>query len=81
MFSRGPEHETLEGLFALVDFLIGEDVSSGAVNVNDVPRSKRDKVIQLLRALRAWEKHRAIAQPIGMSGSQGVPSQAMTRMS
>jgi hypothetical protein len=78
MFSSGPDHETLEGLFALVDFLLGEDANSGAVNMNDELRGKREKVFQLLRALRAWEEHRAVLQPIGMNVPQGGPSQAIT---
>jgi hypothetical protein len=50
----------------------------GTANMSDVHRSKRDKIIQLLRALRAWEMHRAILEPIEMSAPQGGPSQAMT---
>jgi hypothetical protein len=81
MFPQGPEHETLEGLFALVDFLLGEDANSGAINDGgDVIRSKREKVIQLLRALRAWEGHRAVLRPIGTNEPQGGPSQAITRV-
>jgi hypothetical protein len=73
VFSQGPDHETLEGLFSLLDFLLGEDDKVGAGNCNDVRRCKRDKLMLLLRALRAWEGHRAILQPIGMS--TGGPSQ------
>jgi hypothetical protein len=75
--SRGADQETLEGLFNLLDFLLGEEVKTGADNINDVRRSRPDKIIQLLRALRAWEMHREILQPIGMSAPQGGPSQAM----
>jgi hypothetical protein len=78
MFSQGPDHETLEGLFALVDFLLGED-NSGAVNINEVLQSKREKVFQLLRALRAWEGHRAVLQPIGMNAPQGGLSMSPSR--
>ena len=80
MFSQDPDHDTLEGLFALVDFLLGEDANSGVVNMNDVLRSKREKVFQLLRALRAWEGHRAVLQPIGMNAPQGGPSRAITQV-
>ncbi len=38
MLSQGPDHETLEGLFALVDFLLGDDANSDAVNIDDVFR-------------------------------------------
>jgi hypothetical protein len=73
---RGADHETLEGLFGLIDFLLCEDVKNDAVDTNDVRRSKRDKIVQLLRAFRAWETYRAILQPIGVSTPQGGPSQA-----
>lgn len=81
MSSQGPDHETLEGLFALVDFLLGEDTNSGpgAVNIDDVLQSKREKAFQLLRALRAWEGHRAVLQPIGMNAHQGGPPQAIAQ--
>ena len=60
VISRGPDQETLEGLFSLVDFLLGEEDKSGTVDRNDLRRSKRDKIFQMLRALRAWEGHRSI---------------------
>lgn len=55
----------LEGLPGLADWLLGE-VASGAADVDhDVRRGNpsRGKVIQLLKALRAWEQRRAIEQP------------------
>lgn len=60
VLSRGLDQETLEGLFSLVDFLVGEEVKSGAVDFDDLRRSKRDKIFQMLRALRAWEGHRSV---------------------
>jgi len=80
MYSQGPDHETLEGLFALVDFLLGEDPNSGAVSMNEALRSKREEVFQLLKALRAWEGHRAVLHPIGMNAPQGGPSHAITQV-
>ena len=71
MISPGPDHQILEELFTLIDFLLVEDVK---VNIDDVRRNKRDKVIQMLRALRAWESHRAILQPIEMRTPQAGPS-------
>lgn len=76
VLSQRPDHEMLEGLFTLVDFLLGEDANSDAVNTDDVHRCRRDRVFQMLRALRAWEGHRAV-QPIGIA-PQGGPSQAIT---
>ena len=75
--SREPDRETLEGLFTLIDFLLGEEVRMGAVNINDVRQNKCDKIIQLLRALHEWERHRAILQPIGTSTPQDGPSQTL----
>ncbi|KAF8463952.1 hypothetical protein DFH94DRAFT_785917 [Russula ochroleuca] len=76
MFPHGPDNQILEELFSLIDFLLVED-KVGPVDINDVRRSKRDKIIQMLRALRAWESHRAILQPVGMSTPLGGPSQAV----
>lgn len=76
VLSQRTDQEMLEGLFTLVDFLLGEDAKSDAVDsIDDVHRSRRDKVFQMLRALRAWEGHRAV-QPIGIAQPQGGPSQA-----
>jgi hypothetical protein len=80
MISQGPDHEMLEGLFALVDFLLGEDANSGTVKVDEVLQSKREKAFQLLRALRAWEGHRAVLQPIGMNAPQAGSSRVITRV-
>ena len=45
----------------------------GAITINDVRQGKRDKIIQLLKALRAWEdsekKRRAPSQTIVLSSS------------
>jgi hypothetical protein len=73
-FSRGPNDDTLEGLFSLFDFLLDNDVKMGMISINDVRQGKRDKIIQLLKALRAWEeKRRAIFQSIGKSSIQAGP--------
>ena len=39
----------------LFDFLLDNDVKIGRVSINDVRLGKRDKIIQLLKALKAWE--------------------------
>ena len=58
--------DKLDGLFKLFDFLLDNDVKMGVVSINDVRHGKRDKILQLLRALRSWEdKRRVIAQSIG----------------
>ncbi|KAI0313112.1 hypothetical protein OF83DRAFT_1249533 [Amylostereum chailletii] len=73
-FPSGPEDDKLEGLFRLFDFLLDNDVRMGAVSINDIKLGKRDKTVQLLKALRTWEeKRRAITQSIGKSGMHAGP--------
>jgi hypothetical protein len=73
---------TLEGLFGLVDLLLDKEVETGAADVDlDVCRGypthpSRDKVIQLLKALRTWEQRRAIEQSIEKSPQKAGPSAA-----
>ncbi|TFY59977.1 hypothetical protein EVJ58_g5442 [Rhodofomes roseus] len=65
-FPSGPNDDKLDGLFKLFDFLLDNDVKMGTVSINDIRQGKRDKMIQLLKALRAWEDRRkAIAQSLG----------------
>jgi hypothetical protein len=47
--------DNLDGLFRLFNFLLDNDVKMGSVSINDVRLGRRDKIIQLLRALKAWE--------------------------
>lgn len=73
-FPRGLDDDRLDGLLALFDFLLENDVKMGAISINDVRQGKRDKIIQLLRALRAWEEKRnAVLQSIGKSSMQAGP--------
>ncbi|KAF9266108.1 hypothetical protein L218DRAFT_996886 [Marasmius fiardii PR-910] len=65
-FPTGPDDDKLEGLFRLFDFLLDNDVKMGSVSINDIRSGKRDKIVQLLKALKAWEdKRRAIVSSIG----------------
>ncbi|KAJ3874772.1 hypothetical protein F5051DRAFT_415971 [Lentinula edodes] len=65
-FPADPGDDKLDGLFRLFDFLLDNDVKMGSVSINDIRQGKRDKVLQLLKALKAWEdKRKAIAQSIG----------------
>ncbi|KAF8165856.1 hypothetical protein B0H34DRAFT_794189 [Crassisporium funariophilum] len=58
--------DKLDGLFRLFDFLLDNDVKMGSVSINDVRMGKRDKIVQLLRALKAWEdKRKALMNTIG----------------
>ncbi|KZT70289.1 hypothetical protein DAEQUDRAFT_810744 [Daedalea quercina L-15889] len=67
-FPSGPNDDKLEGLFKLFDFLLDNDVKMGTVSINDIRQGKQDKVLQLLKALRAWEdKRKAIAHSLGPS--------------
>jgi hypothetical protein len=73
-FPHGPNDDKLEGLFRLFDFLLDNDVKMGAISINDVRQGKRDKIIQLLKALRAWEEKRnAVLQSIGQSSVHAGP--------
>ena len=69
-FPSGPNDEKLDGLFALFDFLLDNDVKIGAVSINDIRQNKRSKIIQVLQALRAWEEKRnAVASSLQGPGS------------
>jgi len=69
-FPKDPSDDKLDGLFRLFDFLLDNDVKMGSVSINDVRQGKQDKIVQLLKALKAWEdKRRAIAQSIGKGSS------------
>ena len=57
-FPSGPNDDKLDGLFRLFDFLLDNDVKMGSVSINDVRQGKRDKVLQLLKALKTWEDRR-----------------------
>ncbi|KAF5389818.1 hypothetical protein D9757_003678 [Collybiopsis confluens] len=70
-FPTDPGDDKLDGLFRLFDFLLDNDVKMGSVSINDIRQGKRDKVLQLLRALKSWEdKRKALAQSIGRSPVQ-----------
>ncbi|KAJ3862371.1 hypothetical protein EV359DRAFT_45309 [Lentinula novae-zelandiae] len=70
-FPADPGDDKLDGLFRLFDFLLDNDVKMGSVSINDIRQGKRDKVLQLLKALKAWEdKRKAIAQSIGKGAMQ-----------
>ena len=70
-FPTDPNDDKLDGLFRLFDFLLDNDVKMGSVSINDVRQGKRDKIVQLLRALKAWEdKRRALANTITKSSIQ-----------
>ncbi len=69
-FSREREHDDdiLDGLFSLIDLLLDKEVETGMVDVaDDVRPGNRDKVIKLLKVLRAWEKRRTEKQSTGKS--------------
>lgn len=70
-FPMDTNDDKLDGLFRLFDFLLDNDVKMGNVSINDVRQGKRDKVVQLVKALKGWEdKRRAIAQSFGKGGVQ-----------
>jgi hypothetical protein len=73
-FPSGPDDDKLDGLFRLFDFLLDNDVKMGSVSINDVRQGKRDKIVQLLKALKAWEDRRKdILRSIGVGSLQAGP--------
>ena len=73
-FPSGPNDDKLDGLFRLFDFLLDNDVKMGSVSINDVRQGKRDKMMQLLKALKTWEDRRKeIVKSIGQGGFAGGP--------
>ncbi|THG96991.1 hypothetical protein EW026_g4932 [Hermanssonia centrifuga] len=74
-FPSGPNDDKLDGLFRLFDFLLDNDIKMGAVSVNDIRQGNKEKVLQLLQALRVWEdKRKAIALSIGQNSLVGTGS-------
>ena len=63
-FPSGPNDEKLDGLFALFDFLLENDVKMGAVSINDIRQGKKSKVMQVMAALRVWEEKRQTVNSI-----------------
>jgi hypothetical protein len=71
-FPTDPADDKLDGLFRLFDFLLDNDVKMGSVSINDIRQGKRDKILQLVKALKAWEdKRRALAMSMGSSVQAG----------
>ena len=71
-FPVDPNDDKIEGLFKFFDFLIDNEVKIGTVSINDVRQGNREKILQIIKALKGWEdKHKAIAQSIGPSSTQG----------
>lgn len=64
-FPSGPNDDKLEGFFRLFDFLLDNDVKTGNVSINEIRMGQRDKIVQLLRALKSWDdKRKAIEQSL-----------------
>jgi hypothetical protein len=69
-FPTDVNDDKIEGLFKFFDFLIDNEVKLGNVSINDVRQGNREKTLQILKAMKAWEdKRKAIAQSIGGPGS------------
>lgn len=66
--------DNLDGIFRLFDFLLNNDVKMGSVSINDVRLGRRDKIIQLLKALKGWEdKLKAHTLSINLKGTSPAP--------
>jgi hypothetical protein len=69
-FPEGPHDEKLDGLFVLFDFLLDNEIRMGNVSINDVRQGNRDKIVQLVRALKVWEeKRKSTARAFGKPGA------------
>lgn len=78
-FPSGPDDDNLDGLFRLFDFLLDNDVKTGSVSINEVRQGKKDKIIQLMRALKSWDDRRkAIAMSMSKGPSKGPSAAAMS---
>jgi len=74
VFPSGPNDDRLDGLFKLFDFMLDEDIKTGSVSINDVRQGKREKIVQLVRALKGWEDKRlAVAKSIGQGAMMAGP--------
>lgn len=70
-FPTDANDDKIEGLFKFFDFLIDNEVKIGTVSINDVRQGNREKILQIMKALKAWEdKRKAIAQSVGGSSVQ-----------
>lgn len=77
-FPSGPNDDRLDGLFKLFDFMLDNDMKLGTVTMNDVRQGKRDKIVYLLRTLKAWEeKRKSLARSMGRSGAHAGPFMAL----
>lgn len=70
-FPSSSNDEKLDGLFALFDFLLENDVKMGAISINDIRQAKKYKIVQLLQALRSWEEKRRVTNSIGKGAGTG----------
>jgi len=69
-FPTNANDERLDGLFRLFDMLLDENVKMGTVSINDIRQGRPDKIVQLLKALKAWEEKReAVGRSIVGSGA------------
>ena len=57
-FPSGPTDDKLDGLFSLFDFLMNSGVHLGVVSVSEIKQGRKDKIVQLLKALKSWEDKR-----------------------
>lgn len=71
-FPSGPTDDKLDGLFSLFDFLLNNDIHLGTVTINDIRQGRKDKIIQVLKALKLWEdKRMEISQFLGTNPELG----------
>lgn len=77
LFPSGPQDDRLDGLAKLFDFLVDNDVKVMNVSINDVRQGRKEKIVHLLKALRAWEdKRRAMVRSNGRGTVSAGPFMA-----
>ncbi|KAG8929999.1 polar growth protein [Tulasnella sp. 418] len=78
VFPSASEPDKLDGLFKLFDFLLDNDVRIGSVSINDLRQANRDKIILLVKSLKAWkEKRQELAQTFDKQGMAAGPFMAV----
>lgn len=79
--SAFPQHsgdDRLDGLFKLFDFFLDNDVRVGNISINDVRFGEKEKILPVLRCMKAWEeRRRTLAKSLGRNTAHAGPFMAL----
>jgi len=79
--SAFPQHSSddrLDGLFKLFDFFLDNDVRVGNISINDVRFGDKEKILPVLRCMKAWEERRGtLAKSLGRNAAHAGPFMAL----